>query len=159
MAETFSSGFATKATIGVMLCATKIDNMVIGGPAFGSGKLARGDEILAIGACTLARHRLLFLESVHFCSRIEAAVSCCALLVQSRTAYCVWCVDAWPCENMSAWVHARKMHERRVGVYVCGCARGCVFKTPISTQQTAMLVQQLRSCIGCSKDLTYLALL
>lgn len=106
MAEIFSSGFATKATIGVMLCATKIDNMVIGGPAFGSGKLARGDEILAIGACTLARHRFLFLESVRFCSRIEARASCCALLVQSCTIYCLWCVDAWACESVSVSVHA-----------------------------------------------------
>jgi C-terminal processing protease CtpA/Prc len=31
-----------------MLNAKKIDNMVIGGPAFLSGKLAKGDEILGV---------------------------------------------------------------------------------------------------------------
>jgi len=36
-----------------MLSANKIDNMVIGGPASASGKLAKGDEIVAIGLCAL----------------------------------------------------------------------------------------------------------
>jgi hypothetical protein len=47
-AEVFSSAFATKATLGVILSDRKIDSMVIGGPAFLSGKLAKGDEVMQV---------------------------------------------------------------------------------------------------------------
>lgn len=50
MAEaiTTSSDHASKATVGLMLSGVRIENLVIGGPAYVSGKLDKGDEIIRI---------------------------------------------------------------------------------------------------------------
>ena len=40
----------TKATLGVMLRGTKVDTLVVGGPAYNSGMLERGDEIIMVGS-------------------------------------------------------------------------------------------------------------
>jgi len=40
----------SKATLGVMLRGTRVDTLVVGGPAYNSGMLERGDEIIMVGS-------------------------------------------------------------------------------------------------------------
>jgi hypothetical protein len=58
-----SSAVASKATVGLMLSGARIENLVIGGPAFVSGKLDRDDEIMRVDGieCETVEglHRLL----------------------------------------------------------------------------------------------------
>lgn len=46
--STISAGFTTRATVGMMLVGTKLDNMVVGAPAFNSQKLRKGDQLLKV---------------------------------------------------------------------------------------------------------------
>ncbi len=44
------SGFSTKTTVGMMLDGFTIDNMVLGGPAYNSQQLVKGDVITKVHA-------------------------------------------------------------------------------------------------------------
>ena len=44
-----AGNFKAKSTIGLMLKGTKIDSLVVGGPAYGCGMLERGDEVVVVG--------------------------------------------------------------------------------------------------------------
>jgi hypothetical protein len=63
-----ASEFATQSTVGLMLSQTVIDNMVIGGPAYNSGQLSKGDELVAIDGqdvrSRLNKHRYDHLASL-----------------------------------------------------------------------------------------------
>ena len=56
--NTISAGFATKSTVGMMLVGSKIDNMVIGGPAYNSQKLSKGDVLLKVDDLKVDDERL-----------------------------------------------------------------------------------------------------
>ena len=49
-------GFASRSTCGIMLSGNRIDNLVIGGPAFNSGKLAKNDEIIRVDGAVCSTH-------------------------------------------------------------------------------------------------------
>ncbi|EKX46190.1 hypothetical protein GUITHDRAFT_138319 [Guillardia theta CCMP2712] len=46
--EMFSSNFKTRSTVGIMLTGCIIENLVVGGPAYNSQKLSRGDKIVKV---------------------------------------------------------------------------------------------------------------
>lgn len=52
-------GFASRSTCGIMLAGNRIDNLVIGGPAFNSGKLSKNDEILRVDGAVCSTHEHL----------------------------------------------------------------------------------------------------
>ena len=43
-----NSGFSTKSTVGIMLNGKIIENMVVGGPAYNTRQIERGDEIMLV---------------------------------------------------------------------------------------------------------------
>lgn len=56
--NTITAGFATKSTVGMMLVGNTVDNMVIGGPAYNSQKLNKGDVLLKVDDVEVDGERL-----------------------------------------------------------------------------------------------------
>jgi len=57
---TSTSGFGSRCTCGIMLAGSRIDNLVIGGPAFNSGKLSKNDEILRVDGTVCSTQKQIF---------------------------------------------------------------------------------------------------
>lgn len=56
--EQSAAGFKTKTTVGVMLASGVIDNMVVGGPAYNSRQLDKGDLVVEIDGKQVANENL-----------------------------------------------------------------------------------------------------
>lgn len=56
--NTKPAGFATKSTLGMMLVGNTVDNMVVGGPAYNSQKLNKGDVLLKVDDVEVDGERL-----------------------------------------------------------------------------------------------------